>query len=455
MSLLTVLFTLYLCNSEVLHLDETNFEDATSTGLWYLEFYAPWCGHCKKFAPVYEEASNDPALKDKIKFGAIDATSQKAIAKQFGVSRFPTIKFFEKGQEYKFSGARTLESLITQGSKMLEPVIKDLNTKIFNEFNNRYTVSFLYIINDENSNINIAQTRQIFQHVAMKFRPNIPFYAINYSQFKKLFFNKKKNFMDKSLKLNGKILENQFTMDGQSILFAVTPSIKNKELNGVSLGENEIEEFIEQNRYAPIMQLKLGNYKDLVDNTKYFGIVFAHGSDGKIDIKSNKLIDAGEKLAMDNKEWNMESFKIYREWKIENMDIKQDIYDGHKILMYKVLIAWCNFTEYEEWATHQFGIKEDELPVMLVYSPKEDGYWKYKNDIGSMSEFYNEIFEGNLEIIYTRNWIARQAVKLERWLNNLSGWQIALVFISVFVLLCGIMVLLDYCCSPTPSIKTD
>ena len=86
-------YLIQLSLSEVYQLDETNFDEMTQNGLWYLEFYAPWCGHCKKFAPIYEEASNEPELKD-VRFGAIDATSQKQLAKQFGVSRFPTLKLY-------------------------------------------------------------------------------------------------------------------------------------------------------------------------------------------------------------------------------------------------------------------------------------------------------------------------------------------------------------------------
>merc|ERR1712129_164834 len=97
---------------------------------------------------------------------------------------------------------------------------------------------------------------------------------------------------------------------------------------------------------------------------------------------------------------------------------------------------------------------QEELTLMLVFSPSMDGYWKYNSDV-TMNEFVHDVFANKSEITYTRSWIARQAIKLEQWLNGLNGWQLGLLFVGVFGGLCGLMILLDYCCAPTQSIKTD
>ena len=182
------------------------------------------------------------------------------------------------------------------------------------------------------------------------------------------------------------------------------------------------------------------------------------------------MIDDAEKLQISNKKWNEESYIKYEEWKLENDDVDINTLSlKERVPLYKLIVAWCNATEYEEWAVHTFSINEDDLPLMLIYSPKQDGYWIYDdmkdyNDNGdviiiddegknvkkvTMNRFIDNVFNERIEIKYIRGWIARQAMKLERWLNSLSGFAIAGVFISVFVILCGLMVLLDYCCSPS------
>eukprot|EP01083_Nonionella_stella_P122466 368454_1 len=455
LSLLLSLILFCASNADVYNLDESNFDEHTSTGLWYLEFYAPWCGHCKKFAPIYEEASNDPALKD-INFGAIDATSSKQLAKRFDVSRFPTIKFFEDDLTYKFTGARTLESLKTMGRKMQEPPVKPLDTKPshLDALNDRFSVSFLYIINDQNTNINHQTNNDIFHKTAMMFRPEIPCYSITYSDFKTQGYLNNKRFMQKVLRLTKQQMEDKFTAQSSSSILAITSSTPSiNELNTASFTVDTVQAFIERNRYSPVIELKLGNYKDLVDNSQYFGIIFVDELYGA----SKKLIDGAERLMIDNSEWNENSFDVFKQWISDNEDSEdREQLKENRPYMYQLIVAWCNATQYKEWASHTFGITEESLPLFLLYSPKQDGYWKYDANEDTMIVFLNDAFSGELEITYTRNWIARKAMKVERWLNELSGWQIALVFIGVFVVLCAIMVLLDYCCTPAlPPIKDD
>ncbi|KAI9794737.1 MAG: hypothetical protein M1835_006368 [Candelina submexicana] len=79
-----------------------------------VEFFAPWCGHCKSLAPVYEElAQNFAFASDKLVIGKVDADDHKDLGRKFGVQGFPTLKWFDgksdKPEDY--NSGRDLESL--------------------------------------------------------------------------------------------------------------------------------------------------------------------------------------------------------------------------------------------------------------------------------------------------------------------------------------------------------
>ncbi|KAG0333891.1 hypothetical protein BG004_000648 [Podila humilis] len=59
-----------------------------------VEFYAPWCGHCKALAPTYEQVGIDFAREKDVVIAKVDATVETATAKKYGVNGYPTIKFF-------------------------------------------------------------------------------------------------------------------------------------------------------------------------------------------------------------------------------------------------------------------------------------------------------------------------------------------------------------------------
>jgi len=80
-----------------------------------LEFYAPWCGHCKNLAPKYEELAsfyfNNPEFAKKVVVAKVDATNNDV---PVDISGFPTIKLYPAGKKDEpvdYSGARTVEDL--------------------------------------------------------------------------------------------------------------------------------------------------------------------------------------------------------------------------------------------------------------------------------------------------------------------------------------------------------
>lgn len=66
----------------------------TEPGITLVDFWAEWCGPCKQFGPIYEEASNS---NSDITFAKVDTEAEQALAGAAGITSIPTLMAFRDG----------------------------------------------------------------------------------------------------------------------------------------------------------------------------------------------------------------------------------------------------------------------------------------------------------------------------------------------------------------------
>lgn len=113
---------LFICHTlgEVVHVTNDNFDTIVGGSKnVLLEFYAPWCGHCKNLAPEWKIAGDTFDEKDDIIIADLDATEAEQIANKHGIQGYPTIKFFPKGSAVaeEYDGGRTADTIVSWVNK--------------------------------------------------------------------------------------------------------------------------------------------------------------------------------------------------------------------------------------------------------------------------------------------------------------------------------------------------
>ena len=75
-------------------LTTTNFDPTIAKGITLVDWWAPWCGPCRSFAPVFEHVSN---RHPDVVFGKVNTDAEPALGQSFEVQAIPTIMAFRAG----------------------------------------------------------------------------------------------------------------------------------------------------------------------------------------------------------------------------------------------------------------------------------------------------------------------------------------------------------------------
>ncbi len=90
-------------------LTSKSFTDTVRKGIVLVDFWAPWCGPCRAFAPIFEKAAND---NPGVTFAKVNTEDEMELAVEYGIQAIPTLMVFRDGiLVYEQAGAMPAHAL--------------------------------------------------------------------------------------------------------------------------------------------------------------------------------------------------------------------------------------------------------------------------------------------------------------------------------------------------------
>lgn len=101
------------------NLSQSSFKETTSKGLVLVDWWAPWCGPCRMFGPIFERVS---AKHPEATFAKINTEEESALSQSFGITSIPTLMVIRDGvlllKQPGMLPEAALENLIEQAMKL-------------------------------------------------------------------------------------------------------------------------------------------------------------------------------------------------------------------------------------------------------------------------------------------------------------------------------------------------
>lgn len=331
---------------DVLVLTDANFDDALKEhNPLLVEFYAPWCGHCKTLAPEYAAAAKALKARDPpIRIAKVDATANTKISEKFEIQGFPTLKYF-KGNADKpkdYDGGRTKADIEKWIVKKSGPAVAILTSaKELDDLKEKNDVVVFAVLDKVE-----GEKRTILEGVADA--DDLVVFAAS----------------------TMKDLTQDATTDGSLVLYKKFDEGKN--VYEGKFNQKDVETFVKAHRQPLIMTFSQESASSI------FG--------GEIKEHALMFVDTDEDYAK----------------KLEEVATVPAKANKGKLLHVIVPSSETRVVEY-------FGLKKDDLPAIIIVNMMTNGMKKYMYDVKGkdllekveggkldLAAFYNRYFAGEI-----------------------------------------------------------
>ncbi|KAG2692604.1 hypothetical protein I3843_08G059200 [Carya illinoinensis] len=254
-------------NGKVLELDESNFDLAISAFDFILvDFYAPWCGHCKRLSPQLDEAAPTlSSLKEPIVIAKVNADKFTRLARKYDIDGFPTLKVFMHGVPVEYKGPRKADLLVRYLKKFVAPDVSVLDSDSaisnFVEASGPHFPIF----------IGFGLNESMISKLAEKYK-------------KKAWFSVAKDFSEDIMV--------SYDFDKVPALVSLHPSYNEQSIFYGPFEVEFLEDFIKQNLFPLVLPINQDTLKTLKDDERKIVLTFVEDETEESSKKIIKLLKA-------------------------------------------------------------------------------------------------------------------------------------------------------------------
>ncbi|XP_004250404.2 protein disulfide-isomerase 5-2 [Solanum lycopersicum] len=302
----------FAIDGKVLELDESNFEAAISTfDYMFVDFYAPWCGHCKRLSPELDKASaNLAVLKQPIVIAKVDADKYSRLASKYEIDGFPTLKIFMHGVPTDYYGPRKADLLVRFLKKFVAPDVSVLNSdSAISEFIEEAGKNFPIFIG-------FGLNESVISHLAVKYK-------------KSAWFSVAKDFSDTTMEF--------YDFDKVPALVTLHLSYNEQSIFYGPFEEKFLEDYIKQSLLPLVLPINQDTLKSLKDDKRKIVLTIVEDED---DERSKRLVKLLKAAASANRDLVF-AFVGFKQWQ----DFAESFEVSKKIKLPK-MIVWDGDVEY-------------------------------------------------------------------------------------------------------------
>ncbi|KAK1920867.1 thioredoxin-like protein [Papiliotrema laurentii] len=376
-------------DGKVMHVNEEELDALRAKGPVLTEYFAPWCGHCKKLRPTYEKVAE--ALQGRINVAAVNCDENKSFCRREGVMGYPTIRLLNGEQRTDYTGSRTVEAFRQFALKGLDkPKMETIKFDDFERILANDEAFFLYLQTFDTAVSDVESVKKTLE----PFLNIIPAYTSG----------------DPRLYANLSIAKPPPT----SVLLAFSNNEKRPIATlAFPTDHLSLQRFVNTHRFPVVSHLNSGNYNALMKSESRAVVVLAAVHSG----------EAGEKE-------KAKLMSIAKAWKKGGRPFQQPVW-----------FAWVEGERWGSWLRQSYGIKKSDLPAAVVVDPSNSEYYDTTiegtkvafegHSIFSVLEGFYQHFLVPKRVETTLEWGSRSATMTLINLSNLGADHPFLAFLVV------------------------